>query len=133
MEQSPKVVLLVDDDIDYIYQTKSVIEKAGYRVVSAQSMDETRQILGDLRPDLVVLDLMMEVMDAGFVLSYEIKKKDPAIPVIMATAVMHETGLEFDAATSEERNWVKADVVLTKPVRPEQLMREIHRLLGKSS
>ncbi len=130
MEQSRKCILLVDDDIDYIFQTKLVLEKAGFRVVSAQSLDEARQALAETRPDVAVLDLMMEVMDAGFVLSYEIKRKDPTIPVILATAVTHETGLEFDAATSEERDWVRADVVLTKPVRPEQLLREVHRLLG---
>lgn len=130
MELSKKCVLLVDDDLDYIFQTKMQLEKAGFTVMTAQSQDEARECFKTTRPDIAVLDLMMERMDAGFVLSYEIKRMDPTIPVILATAVTHETGLEFDAATTEERNWVRADVVLTKPVRAEQLLREIHRLLG---
>ena len=43
------------------------------------------------------------------------------MPVILVTAVASETGLDFDAATAEERGWIKADAVLDKPVRFEQL------------
>ncbi len=56
------------------------------------------------------------------------KKKYPGMPVVLVTAVTSETGLEFDAATDEERSWVKADALLAKPVRFEQLKREIERL-----
>jgi CheY-like chemotaxis protein len=62
-------------------------------------------------------------------LCYHIKRKDPGIPVVLLTAVTHQTGLEFDAVTDEERSWVKADAMLAKPVRFEQLEREIERLL----
>ena len=72
---------------------------------------------------------MMERMDDGFVLCYDIKKKNADIPVIMVTGVSRETGMEFDAATDEERSWLKADVILAKPIRFEQLTREIDRLL----
>ncbi|HQA00466.1 MAG TPA: response regulator, partial [Phycisphaerae bacterium] len=79
--------------------------------------------------DLAVLDVMMEKMDGGFVLSHRIKKNDPSIPVILITSVSSETGIDFDTATAEERSWVKADALLSKPVRFEQLTREIDRLL----
>jgi two-component system, OmpR family, response regulator len=128
--ETKKTVLLVDDDEDFLFQNKFQLEKMGFSVESASTQDEARQILSRIRPDLAVLDLMMDRMDAGFVLSYLIKKKDPTIPVILVTAVTSETGLEFDSATDEEKNWVKADVVLAKPVRFEQLEREIHRLLN---
>ena len=45
------------------------------------------------------------------------------------TGVASETGIDFDASTKEERSWIKADVVLDKPIRFEQLEREIHRLV----
>jgi hypothetical protein len=47
----------------------------------------------------------------------------------MATAVASEAGLGFDTATPEERSWVKADALLNKPIRPEQLRKEMLRLL----
>jgi CheY-like chemotaxis protein len=78
---------------------------------------------------MAVIDLMMEEMDAGFTLCREIKKTYPGCPVVICTGVANETGMAFDAATEEERAWVKADALLDKPVRFEQLQREIERLI----
>jgi len=76
-----------------------------------------------------VTDLMMEFLDAGFVLCHHVKKRNPKTPVILITAVTSETGMEFENATGEERSWIRADAILTKPVRADQLRREIDRLL----
>ncbi len=124
-----RTVLLVDDDPDFLVQQKMAIEAAGYGVVSASTEQEARCALEQRRPDLAVLDVMMEHVDSGFVLSHQFKKAKPAMPVILISSVMSETGLDFDAATAEERSWLKADVMLAKPVRCEQLVREIDRLL----
>ncbi|MCL4691450.1 MAG: response regulator [Candidatus Hydrogenedentes bacterium] len=125
-----RTILLVDDDEDFVYQQKVQLEALGYRVVTADSKTAAERALSSARPDLAVVDLMMEDMDAGFSVCHNIKKKDKSIPVIMCTGVVSETGLEFDAVTGEERAWVKADVLLSKPVRFEQLKREIDRLLA---
>jgi len=125
-----KTILLVDDDEDYRFQQKVQLTNAGYRVIEADGKESAEAILEKNLPDLAIVDLMMEELDAGFTLCYHIKKKNPNIPIILVTAVMQETGLEFDAATSEERSWVKADAMLAKPIRFEQLQREIDKLLG---
>jgi CheY-like chemotaxis protein len=124
-----KTILVVDDDVDFLEQMKVHLEAAGYEVVTAPNEARATEILKDLRPDVALVDLMMEHMDGGFSLCYHIKRKDPSVPVILITAVTHQTGLEFDASTDEERSWVKADAMLAKPVRFEQLEREIERLL----
>ncbi len=123
-----KTVLLIDDDVDFLAQQKILLENADFNVVTAESQKEGEEKFAQKRPDVVICDLMMENTDGGFALCYHIKKKDATVPVILVTAVAGETGLEFDAATSEERQWIKADVMLNKPVRFEQLMREIERL-----
>jgi len=125
-----KTIMVVDDDSDYRFQQKVQLEASGYTVVEADSAEQAMEELEKTRPDLALVDLMMEEMDAGFTLCYHIKKKYPDVPIILATAVTRETGLEFDAATSEERSWIKADVLLAKPIRFDQLRREIERLLG---
>ena len=51
------------------------------------------------------------------------------MPVILVTGVAAETGLEFDSTTGEERSWIKADRVIAKPIRFEQLESEIARLV----
>ena len=124
-----KTILVVDDDVDFLEQMKVRLEAAGYEVVTAEGEAAAAGVLNDRRPDLALVDLMMEHMDGGLALCYHIKKLDPSIPVIIITAVTHETGLEFDAVTDEERSWVKADALLAKPVRFEQLQHEIERLL----
>lgn len=125
-----KSVLLVDDDIDYLAAMRVQLESAGFRVTSAESVEEATETLEGLHPDLAIVDLMLENTDGGFALCHHIKKAKPGVPVIMVSAVKHETGMDFDATTSEERSWIKADAWLAKPVRFEQLTREIDRVLG---
>ncbi len=122
-------VMLVDDDIDFLTQTKIRLEANGYDVKTAESQKGGEELLKTFTPDIALLDLMMENVDGGFALAYHIKKKDPKIPVIIASGVSSETGIEFDAKTDEEKSWIKADAFLAKPIRFEQLEKEINRLL----
>ena len=124
-----KTILVVDDDVDLLFQMKLQLENAGYSVETAESESGAMEKLETLRPDLAVCDLMMENMDAGFNLSYHIKKIDKNIPVIIVTAVTRETGIDFDTDSMSGQTWMKADAVLAKPIRFEQLIREIERLL----
>lgn len=124
-----RTILLVDDDTDFLFQLQSEFTAAGYNVLTAPNGKQALEVLASVRPDLCVVDLMMEKADMGFTLCYKIKKKDPSIPVIMVTSVTHETGIDFDATTQEECSWIKADALLDKPVRFEQLQREVTRLL----
>ncbi|MBN2342893.1 MAG: response regulator [Deltaproteobacteria bacterium] len=126
-ERTKKKVLLVDDDVDFLEQHRIFLESEDFEVISAHSRAEAETILEDLTPDLAILDLMMDETDDGFVLAYHIKKKNRDIPVILVTAVTSETSLEFDTIGSEG-SWIKADAMLPKPIRFEQLKREIHRL-----
>ncbi|MBN2526648.1 MAG: response regulator [Deltaproteobacteria bacterium] len=122
-----KIVLLVDDDVDFLEQHRLFLETENYEVVAAHSRREAEKLLETVTPDLAILDLMMDETDDGFVLAYNIKKKDAGVPVILVTAVTSETGLEF-GTVGEEGSWIKADAILPKPIRFEQLKREIHRL-----
>jgi CheY-like chemotaxis protein len=125
-----KTVLLVDDDPDFLYQQKIQLEAAGFSVISAENEKQAEKIIAATRPDLAVVDLTMENVDGGFTLCYHIKKLDPSIPVILVTSVNNETGLHFDAADPEQQSWIKADAFLSKPIRFEQLKKEVDRLLG---
>jgi CheY-like chemotaxis protein len=127
--ESKKTVLLVDDDPDFLLQEKTYLEKAGFEVTTAVNQREAEEALARFEPNLAVVDLMMETPDAGFTLCYHMRKQHPNLPVIMVTSVNQETGLEFDTATAAQRSWIKADAILSKPIRFEQLQREIDRLL----
>ena len=122
-------ILLIDDDYDFRLQNRLQLEAKGYSVLEGESAGVARELLGKEQPDLIVVDLMMEEEDSGFALCYFIKQRWPNLPIIMVTGVAAEAGIQFEAATSEERAWIKADALMAKPVRFEQLLAEIERLL----
>jgi DNA-binding response OmpR family regulator len=123
-------ILLVDDDEDFLFQHRIQLENAGFEVVTATTRAQAEEAIASYTPDLAILDLMMERHDDGFVLSYHLKRAFPGLPVIMVTAVTSETGLVFDPSSAAEHAWVGADALLAKPIRFEQLKREIERVLA---
>ena len=129
MDNSTKTILLVDDDEDYLFQTRLNIEQFGFRVISAESQHEAEKLLETLKPDLAILDLMMENEDSGFILAFRLKKMYPDVPVIIATAVTAETGMSFGVDSEDERKWIRADLYIEKGIRADQLNREIIKLL----
>ncbi len=131
--KKPLNVLVVDDDRDFLLQQKMWLEAAGHRVSTAGGESEAKQLLDQSKPDLIVMDLMMENTDGGFTLCYQAKKQYPDLPIILVSSVNAETGLDLDAATMNERSWIKADAFLSKPIRFEQLKREIDRLVPAAS
>ena len=124
-----KTILLVDDDFDLAEQMKFWIEKEGYDVIYAGSEREANEILDEKKFDLALLDLMMENKDSGFVLAYKIKKMDKNIPVIIVTAVTRDTGMEFLLDSKEDKSWIKADEIIQKCIRPEQLTKKKKKYL----
>ena len=128
-KRDTKTILVVDDDPDFLIQQEVILKAAGYDVVTACNRIEGEAIVTELLPDAMIADLMMDETDDGFILCYAAKKKNPTMPVILVTGVASETGIEFDAATDEERSWIKADVLLAKPIRAEQIVAELKRLL----
>ncbi len=125
-----KTILIVDDDFDYLFQQKMYIESWGYHVITADNQAEAEEILDNTKPDLAILDLMMEKDDSGFILSYKLKNKYPDVPVIISTAVSAETGMSFGLGSEEEQSWIKADQYLEKGIRPEQMKMEIEKLIN---
>ena len=128
-DTTPAHILLVDDDEDFLFQHRIQLENAGFRVTTATSRAEAESLIDEVKPDLAILDLMMEQHDDGFILSHHLKQRVPGLPVILVTAVAAETGISFKPTSRTERAWVGADAFLAKPIRFEQLKREVDRLL----
>ena len=124
-----KRILLVDDDMDFIISNRALLEQAGYAVSTASSGKEAAAMIAKEMPDLAIVDIMLENADAGFTLSYHIKKANPDVPIVLVTSVTHDYGIDFDVETDEERRWIKGDVLIDKPFRFEQLLDDVKRLL----
>ncbi len=129
MDKNKKSILLVDDDEDYLFQTRLNLEQFGFRVITLNSQLEAEKLLENFKPDLAIFDLMMENEDSGFILAFKMKKKHPDVPVIIATAVTSETGMSFGINSEDDRKWIKADLYIEKGIRAGQLHKEIVKLL----
>ncbi len=122
-----KKILLVDDDIDLLEQNKLQLEAKGYEVVIAPNADKGWQLFQAEKPDAAVVDLIMEEHDSGFILSYKMKKDNLGknIPVYILTSATYLTGYKFGASTEEEKEWIRCDEMLTKPVVIDDLIQKI--------
>lgn len=123
-------ILIVDDDLDILAALSAILKNADYEVVSAESKKEGLEKLKSSKPDIAVLDVMMETCQAGFELTREIRKISgfENLPIIMLTSVGDVTGVNFQAAMSDS-DWLPADSFLEKPIEPDELLEEIQNLL----
>ncbi|MBU1096080.1 MAG: response regulator [Ignavibacteriae bacterium HGW-Ignavibacteriae-2] len=126
-------ILLVDDDIDLLEQNKILLVSKGFEVRTAESGEEGFKLFKDISPDAAIVDLMMEEPDAGFILCHRIKKTEHGkkIPVFILTSATYETGFKFSATTPEEREWIKSDGILNKPVSIEELISKLENFRNK--
>ncbi|MHC4532422.1 MAG: response regulator [Planctomycetota bacterium] len=124
-------IMIVDDDPDYIDVVKTILEREQYTVVTAGDKTEGMEKIMAEKPDLAILDVMMNAWQDGFEMSRQLKK-DPQfknMPVLMLTAVENRTGIGFKS-TAGDPTWLPVDVFLDKPVEPEVLLSEVKKLLS---
>lgn len=126
-------ILVIDDDIDALDRVSDALAVPGYAIKRAQTREVAEEILSETRIDLAIVDLRMDRMDAGLVLCYRIKSLFPEAQVILLSAVTAETGLDFRPRGVEERTWVKADLVVHKPIVAERLRSDVRRLLARAA
>ena len=116
-------ILIVDDQLGFLQLLKLNLQHAGYDVVTACDGAEAFQKVLSTRPDLILLDVVMPIVDGFRVL--ETLKTDPElrnIPVVMLTA---RDTIE-DLARGHHYG---ADVYMTKPFDRDDLLLTIRRLL----
>lgn len=126
-------ILIVDDDVDFIEIAQLNLEKYNYEIDSATNGEDMFKKLKQNKYDLILLDLMIDHYDSGFAYSHKIKSTEEYknIPIILCTAVASETGRKFDLKTDEEKEWIKVDAFLDKPINSEDLISTVKKLLGE--
>jgi DNA-binding NtrC family response regulator len=122
-------VLLIDDDVDLVKMNEVVLKKRGHEITVAYSATEARAKLPQSRPDIIVLDVMMESRDAGFALAREIHKTYPDMPTIMLSSVHEATGVPFRFEPDD--SWLPVVKFMDKPVDPSKLVDEIEATLKR--
>ncbi len=122
-----KKILVVDDEPDVVTYLASVLRDNGYEALEAFNGEEAMEKVLKDRPDLVTLDITMPEMTG--VKAYRKMKEDPGlskIPVVIVTGVSHE----FKQFISTRSQVPAPEGYIEKPVKPEELLAEVRRLLG---
>jgi len=116
-------ILIIEDENELVRVLRSYLERANYRVISADQGDNGLAIWAQKEPDLVILDLNLPGMD-GLDVAREIRRKADT-PIIMVTARVEETdrliGLELGA-----------DDYITKPYSPREVVARVRAVLRRA-
>ena len=111
-----KVVLYIEDDPDYREAIRAMVEAGGYTVVEACSAEEGLKRYKETHPDLVIVDLMMEEVDAGFGFVKEMRALEQDLPVFLLSSVGESLLMNKDYRD------LGLSSVLQKPVSSETLL-----------
>lgn len=129
-----RMILLVDDDPDIRDSLGKVLESNGYEVRTARNGREAITELKAKKPDLMILDIMMNTDTEGFDLAYELRNTPEFenLPIIILTSFLEKVKSEgpdqFQHILGEE--W-PAKWLFEKPMDTEKLINKIHGILGK--
>jgi CheY-like chemotaxis protein len=121
------LVLVVDDDPDFVEVTRTILEKEGFQVISAANGDQGLTRARSEHPDVVILDVMMSSVLDGVNVSGEMREDEDLrhIPLIMISSIAQSE--HADHFPTDE--YIHVDAWLSKPVQPHELISKINALL----
>ncbi len=124
MQESPrKRVLIIDDEIESTTLMKLVLMSAGLDVVGVASGEESLVKASEIKPDVILLDLMMPSMDGWQ--TFENLRKITEAPVVFVSAKTDK----FDIVRGLE---LGADDYVTKPFHPSELIARVQKVINRS-
>ena len=129
------LIFLVDDDKDFLEMEGAILSAGGFRTRCFTDSREAFAALtasADERPALLVTDLMMKSLDAGFTFARAVRS-DPrfsSIRLVIVSAVASQKGFDFRPRSEEDLAAMNADAFFDKPVPPEQFLARVKELAG---
>lgn len=120
-----KKIAIIDDDPDIVESISLILSSEGYQVCSATSVEDGFKLIENEKPDLILLDVMMQEPDDGFYLAAKIRKQGITTPIFLLTSVSKASGLEFSVGEN-----LPVNEFLEKPVSSLLLLALVNRYLG---
>ncbi len=120
----PHTIVHVDDDFEIRTSVKMILDKAGYKCLSYETVEEAEDTIKKDAPGLVILDVMVEEIDSGLTSYQRLKEIQPETPVIFLTSLGGEIQPYFDMRG-------EMAYILEKPVTPEKLLSAVESKIKK--
>lgn len=129
MPPAPPKVLIVDDDADFRASLALFLESRGYRVLQAADSEQGLLRARLERPDLIIMDLMMNERTEGCFAIQQIRHSPELrdIPVFVVSAIYEKAP---DFGIPPEPSWLRHDEFFPKPVDLSRLLEAIRLRLG---
>jgi|SRR5208283_29781 CheY-like chemotaxis protein len=124
-----KKILLIDDDKDFLFATKLILEKGGYEIFMAEDGKTGVEMWKSISPDLAIIDMMMETWGEGFSVLSKIRATDTGkdTPLFMLSAVDLQGPYN---AFEPPPEFPKVNKVLQKPIKAGELLQLVAQELG---
>lgn len=90
MKEGKHVIMVIDDDQDVLDGLRAILESGGYAMVEALSAEEATKVFFDEKPDLLIVDMMMEKIDAGLEFVKMVRDSGSKAPMYMLSSVGDE-------------------------------------------
>jgi DNA-binding response OmpR family regulator len=126
-----KRILIIDDDPDFVEATKLILERR-FEVLTAYNADDGWRELEEGRPDLLILDMLIDKRGEGFLISRKMRK-DPRlshIPILMLTSMRQQTGYYFLKDDPRDK-WLPVDEFVEKPIESNDMVEKVKGLLER--
>jgi DNA-binding response OmpR family regulator len=126
-------ILIVDDDVDLSGSLRVFLERSGYDALTAAGRSEGMEKIKTQKPDLIILDVMMETWQDGFEMSRDLKG-DPRLkdtPILMLTSIEEFTGIDVKSSAGDPV-WLPVEAFLDKSVSSDTLLATVRNLLQGS-
>ena len=122
----PKI-LIIDDDPDIVDSCRLFLEKKGFDVAGAASRDAGMKAVDSYKPDLLILDVMMEQPDDGIAMAQDLRRRGFQEPILMLTSISKVTGMSY----GRDDDLVPVDEFQEKPIDGATLVSKVNKLLGR--
>ncbi|MBN1979098.1 MAG: response regulator [Anaerolineae bacterium] len=124
-------ILVIDDDPDFVLAVRIALEAHGFEVEEAATADEGIGKTLSVKPDLVILDVMMPTGYEGFETARAIREEHglKELPIVILTSLHGKRQVPYRFAPNE--TYLPVDVFLDKPIEPDALVDTINELLGE--
>lgn len=116
-----KTILVIDDDPDIHFFCKSLLEAEGYIVKTAISGAAGLKAVEAEKPDLIILDIMMERINTGYKVAEALGKE---VPILMFSSMLNPSDAQFDPSQ------VPYTDVIGKPIAGELLLKKVRDIIG---
>lgn len=117
-------IAVIDDDPDILDASSLILKAKGFEVLTAANPEDGYRIVMENKPDLIILDVIMNEPDDGFFLAQKFRKEGVKIPIIMYTSISKTLGMEFKSGIM-----APVDEFIEKPISPDELVAKVVKFL----